>query len=217
MLIVRDHTAPVHDERRWREVAFDAAGETTKLLPVRRDEETVAAAQGLLRSFVVLNTAEERVAGGIEGAAGFRDGQRIVGVQRAGTTCQQRFRHGQRGGIAHVVGLLLEGQAQQGDGFAVEIVAGFLAGALDKVDLLKLVDLVHGLQQAGVLSGAAQLVDERLNVLAEAGTAGAVGDVGAPGADAMIGGDAAFQVFHVHVGEGLGQARADSIPERDVG
>ena len=90
-------------------------------------------------------------------------------------------------------------------------------GTVKNVLLLVFVDAVYRLEQIGGLASPLKLVDERLNVFAKTASARAVADIGTPFADAGIGRDPHFQVFHENVGEGFGQPCPHPIPIGDVG
>src|SRR5690606_6088954 len=115
--------------------------------------------------------------------------------------------------MAHVIGLLLERQPQQRHTLVIEVDPGFRNSPINQIGLLVFVDAIYRLQQVGLLSGTLKLIDERLNILAEAGTASAVGNIRSPRADTIIRSNPPLEVFHAHVGESLANARPDPVPE----
>ncbi len=96
-------------------------------------------------------------------------GDRVVGTHARAVRLQARGQH-ERGGLAHVVRLGLEGEPEQRDALADER-AEVLLQLRDDAPLLQFVDLDHGGQQLEVVARVASKLLKRAHVLRKATSA----------------------------------------------
>jgi hypothetical protein len=127
----------------------------------------------------------------------------------------QLGQQGAAGGLAHVVGVGLEGQAPHGDGLAAQLAAVVRHDALAQHAALGVVALLGGGQQQRLDAGLPRAVDQRLHVLGKAAAAVAGAGVEEVIADARVAADAAAHRLDVGA-QALGQA-GDLVHEADLG
>ena len=155
------------DDQRPRHLLRRGPVELGELAPLGDEDGGVGALECLRRRGGHLDRAEQ-----LRGALG---GDRVIGDYLRPLALQAR-REDQAGGLAHVVGVGLEGKAEQGDPLADQR-AEVLLELADDPALLQLVDLDHRGQQLEVIAGVAGQHLQRADVLREA--AAAVADAGA--------------------------------------
>ncbi len=147
-----DHEGAVHRRRGLRPV------ERLELVPLGDEHDGVGVLHALQRPRGELDAVDE--------AAGLVLGDRVIDAHRRPGRLEAG-REDERAGLAHVVGVRLEGEAEQGDLLADQRVE-VLDELADNAALLQLVDLDDRVEQLEVIAGVAGELLERVDVLGEA-------------------------------------------------
>ena len=137
----------------------------------------------------------------------------VVGGDRRAFGAQPRRQH-DRGRLAQIVGLGLEGEPEQRDVRVAQRPEALLELG-DDAPLLQRVDLDHGVEQLEVVARVAGQLLERLHVLGKARTAVADAGVQEVRADAPV--EAHARGHDAHVGADLLADVGDLVDERDLG
>ena len=200
-----EEVAAVDDQRPRHPLRHLGPVELGELAPLGDQDRGVGALERLQRRAGHLDRAEQ--------FAGALAGDRVVGDHLRPLALQPR-RQDQARGLAHVVGVGLEGEAEQRHALA-EQRAEVLLELADHAPLLQLVDLDHRGQQLEVVAGVAGQHLQRGHVLGEAGAA--VADPGAQegGADPLVQAHAAGDL--ADVGADLLADVGDLVDEGDLG
>ena len=189
----RVEVTAVEDERRLEHPGDAAEVRVAELVPFRDHGQAVGVFQDRV---LIVHHGEQVVV--LEMRPGVGAGNGIEGhhAHALGGHVRDEF---EGRGLAHVVGVGLEGQAPQGQGLAGQTAtAGEIGFELPGQGmLLPLVDVIHRSQQLGLEIIVAGGVDQRLDVLGEAGAAVAEAGIDELVADAVVRTDAHAHLAHV--------------------
>src|SRR6266511_2438920 len=198
--------APVEDQGALELAAQPLEVEVLELVPLRHQHHRVGAVGRL-----VGRVAERD--GGRQEPLRIVHGRRVVGADPgAGRVQELDDLHAL--GLAHVVGVGLEGQTQDRDRLVVEGTEG-LGDRLDQVRGALAVDLDDRAEELEVISEAPRRMDERVHVLGEAGAAIAQPRLEERPTDAPVEPHALHDLRHI--GAGRLADVGDGVDERDLG
>ena len=94
----------------------------------------------------------------------------IVGAD-SGARRPQRLHQDQAGCFPHVIGIGLECQSPEGEGFARQLTAKVATDLLEENVLLPVIDVIHRPHQFGIVANLLRGADQCVNVLGKAGPA----------------------------------------------
>ena len=180
--------------------------EGAERIPFRDDDQRVGSVDAAIGALRVLDVLQH--------GAGLLHALRIVGADLGAGILQRRDQR-DRGRVAHVVGVGLEGQPQHGNGAAAHVAAADGDDLARHRPLALVVDGGDGLDDAAGRAEVVGRLHQGQRVLGKAGAAEARTGVEEFRADAVVEADAARDVLHV--GAGLLAQVGDLVDEGDLG